>query len=76
MLHTLIVLSEGGEIRGDTMARLADLGPVWIERSKIGFVVIDRAESTEPLRDFAIRALRLEHVETEGNLELYRPRMN
>jgi len=75
MLHALIVLSEGGEIPGDMMARLADLGPIWAERSKIGFVVIDRAQSTEALRDFATRALRLDHVDTDGNLELYRPRI-
>jgi hypothetical protein len=75
MLYALIVMSEGGDLPGDTMARLADLGPIWTDRSKIGFVVIDRARSTEVLRDFAIRALRLEHVDTEGDLELYRPRI-
>jgi hypothetical protein len=54
---------------------LSDLGPAWTERSKIGFVVIDRARGSEALRDFAIDALRLEHVETDGDLELYRPRI-
>ena len=75
MIDALIVLSEGGDVPGDTKARLIDLGPVWTERSKIGFVVIDRPRTSDALRAFAINALRLEHVETDGELELYRPRM-
>jgi len=75
MIDALIVLSEGGDIPADTKARLIDLGPVWTERSHIGFVVIDRPRTSEALRTFAIGALRLEHVDTEGDLELYRPRI-
>jgi hypothetical protein len=75
MIDALLVLSEGGEISRETKSRLSDLGPAWTERSKIGFVVIDRARGSEALRDFAIDALRLEHVETDGDLELYRPRI-
>jgi hypothetical protein len=75
MVYALIVLSEGGVLPEETRARLIDLGPVWTERSKIGFVVIDRARTSQPLRDFAIGALRLEHVDTDGDLELYRPRI-
>ena len=75
MVYALLVLSEGGELPGDTTTQLIETGPVWTAESRIGFVVIDRARSTEVLRDFAIRALRLEHVETEGDLELYRPRI-
>jgi hypothetical protein len=71
----LIILSEGGDVSEEAKARLIDLGPVWTERSKIGFVVVDRARTSEALRAFAIGALRLEHVETEGDLELYRPRI-
>jgi hypothetical protein len=75
MIDALLVLSEGGVLSEDAKARLIDLGPVWTERSKIGFVVIDRPRTSDALRDFAIGALRLEHVETEGDLELYRPRI-
>jgi hypothetical protein len=75
MIDALLVLSEGDDIPDDVKARLIDLGPVWIERSKIGFVVIDRARTSEALRAFATGALRLEHVETDGDLELYRPRI-
>jgi hypothetical protein len=75
MIDALLVLSEGDNIPDDVKARLIDLGPVWTERSKIGFVVIDRARTSEALRAFATGALRLEHVETDGDLELYRPRI-
>jgi hypothetical protein len=75
MVGALLALSEGGQISDETRATLADLGPVWTERSKIGFVVIDRPRTSQALRDFAIGALQLEHVETDGDLELYRPRI-
>jgi hypothetical protein len=75
MIDALIVLSERGDISEETRATLVDLGPTWTERSKIGFVVIDRARTSDALRDFAIGALRLEHIETDGVLELYRPRI-
>jgi hypothetical protein len=75
MTDALIVLSEGGDIPEETKARLIDLGPAWTERSNIGFVVIDRLRTSDALRAFAVGALRLEHVETEGDLELYRPRI-
>jgi hypothetical protein len=75
MLDALIVLSEGGELSDDLMARLIEQGSAWTDSSRIGFVVIDRPRSSERLRDFAMRALRLEHVATEGDLDLYRPRI-
>jgi hypothetical protein len=75
MVDALLVLSEGGQISDELKAKLVDLGPVWTERSKIGFVVIDRPRTSQALSDFAIGAMQLEHVETDGDLELYRPRI-
>src|SRR5688572_3044310 len=75
MTDALLVLSEGGQISDELKAKLVDLGPVWTERSKIGFVVIDRPRTSQALSDFAIGAMQLEHVETDGDLELYRPRI-
>jgi hypothetical protein len=75
MIDAMIVLSEGEDIPADTRARLIDLGPGWAERSKIGFVVIDRARTSDALRSFAMDAFGLEHVESDGDLELYRPRI-
>jgi len=75
MIDALLLLSEGSELPAELHARLVDLGPVWTERAKIGFVVIDRAASTQSLRDFAVNALRLEHVDSDSGLDLYRPRI-
>jgi hypothetical protein len=75
MLYALMMLSEGDDVPGNMLATLSEAGPSWVAASKIGFVVIDRARTTGQLRDFAIRALRLEHVATEDGLELYRPRI-
>jgi hypothetical protein len=75
MVDALIVLSEGGQISDELKATLVDLGPAWIERSKIGFVVIDRPRTSQALSDFAIGAMQLERVDTDGDLELYRPRI-
>jgi len=75
MLDALLLLSEGGRLSHETRARLIDLGPTFLERSRIGFVVLDRARTSPALRDFAMAALRLEPVDSEGALELYRPRI-
>ena len=39
----------------------------------LAFVVIDRLRTSDALRNFALRALRLQHIETDGDFELYRP---
>jgi hypothetical protein len=75
MVDALLDLSEGRHISDETRAKLVALGPMWTERSKIGFVVVDRPRTSQALRDLAIDALRLEHVATDGDLELYRPRI-
>ena len=73
MLDALIDLSEGKTLRPRREARLVAEGPSFAARAQLGFVVIDRARSPAALRDFALRALRLVHVETDGGFELYRP---
>ena len=73
MLDALMMLSEGSSLDPARVARLAELGPDFIARSRVSFVVIDRARTPAPLADFATAAFRLEHVETDGDLELYRP---
>jgi hypothetical protein len=48
-------------------------GPDFIRRGRIGYVVIDNDRTPPPLRDFAVRALRLQHVATEGSYDLFVP---
>jgi hypothetical protein len=73
MLDALIWLSEGRTLDSSRKQALIDMGPGFMRRTNIGFVVIDRGRAFEPLRDFAVRAFRLQLVETEGLFELYRP---
>lgn len=72
-LDGLMLLSEGRTLPPDREEHLLTLGPAFVKRAHVGFVVIDDARTPPALRAFAMRAFRLEHVETDGELELYRP---
>ena len=72
MLDALITLSEGKLLEPRREARLIAEGPSFARRSRLNFVVIDCDRAPPALREFAKRALRLEHVETDGPFELYR----
>ena len=73
MLDALIWLSEGHELDPSCRRSLVEAGPSFAERSRIGFVIIDRARASQAIREFAIRAFHLQLVESDGNFELYRP---
>jgi len=73
MLDALIVLSEGGTIPAQREATLTSNGPSFVREANLGFVIVDRLRASQPLVDFAIRALRLRRVEVDGTLELYEP---
>ena len=73
MLDALIWLSEGHELDPSRWRSLVETGPAFAERSRIGFVVIDCARTSEATREFAIRAFHLQLIESDGNFELYRP---
>ena len=73
MVNALMTLSEGGTLDPALSSELTRLGPAFASRARIGFVVIDRHRASWALRDFAIRALRLQPVETDGTFELYLP---
>ena len=72
-LDALIVLSEGGRLDPDREARLYETGPAFVQRGRLGFVVIDRAYVPDAFAELVIRAFHLELVEREGLFELYRP---
>jgi hypothetical protein len=72
MLDALITLSEGRPLDSERERRLIEEGAAFAERWKVGFVVIDCAMAPAPLRDFAMKAFRLRHVESDGEFELYR----
>jgi hypothetical protein len=47
----------------------------FIERGRVGYVVIDTSRATPRLRDFAIALFDLQRIETAGVFELYAPRV-
>jgi hypothetical protein len=73
LLDALITLSEGGTLDRAREADLVARGPEFIRRSRIGYVVIDNDRTPPPLRDFAVRALRLRHVAAEDSYDLFVP---
>ena len=73
VLDALIVLSEGHALDPARAVALMEQGPAYLERGQFGFVVIDRGRATNTLRELAVRAFRLELVESDGPFELYRP---
>jgi len=74
MTNALIWLSEGRELDSSRRPWLLADGPSFVDRSKVGFVVIDRERTPPALREFAIAAFGLRLVDVDGNFELYEPR--
>jgi hypothetical protein len=73
VLDSLIRLSEGMPLGPAAVSRLLSQAPEFTARSRLEFVVIDRGHASDALRELAIRAFRLHHVDTDGDFELYRP---
>jgi hypothetical protein len=73
VLDALIRLSEGSTLDPVQEERVRAQAPAFAARSHLAFVVLDRSRTPDALREFAIRAFRLQYVETDGNFELYRP---
>jgi hypothetical protein len=73
IVDALITLSEGDEVTDAVLDSLVAQGPAFVREARIAYVVIDHHRTSERLREFARRAFRLEPVEKERGLELYRP---
>ena len=73
MSEALIWLSEGRELDSSRRPWLLADGPSFVDRSKVGFVVIDRERTPPALREFALAAFALRLVGVDGNFELYEP---
>ena len=74
VLHPLVLLSEGRAVPPAIERRGIDAGPYFVKTERIRYVIVDTQRASDHLRSFAIEAFDLEHVETEGPLELYQPR--
>jgi hypothetical protein len=67
----LAALSENRRLTAMQEAALVRGGPAFIRASNVGFVVIDRDRVSSDFQSLAIKAFRLRHVETNGELSLY-----
>ena len=73
MVDALIWLSEGRPLDDSRRSLLVEAGPSFVRDVHLGFVVIDRSRSPSDLRAFAIDAFRLQLVDSDTSLDLYRP---
>lgn len=73
MLGALMALSEGRAITPEHRARARASAASFVQRTRLGYVVIDEYRASPELRDFAIEVLRLKKVATSGSRELYVP---
>jgi hypothetical protein len=73
ILDALIHLSEGRDVSPDLRRSLRAIGPSFVERARVGYVVVDRSRAAATLIDFAVDVLRLEKIGEAGERELYRP---
>jgi hypothetical protein len=73
VLGALSTLSSGRELPPEALQRLLDLGPRFLHRANIGYVVIDHRRASPDLAHLAIQAFCLERIAREGDLALYRP---
>jgi hypothetical protein len=69
--NALALLSENQRLTPAQEVAFLDRGPEWIRTARVGHVVIDHAVASELLSGMAIKAFRLEHVETNGEMSLY-----
>ena len=73
VLDALAILSENQLLPAEKERALVAHGPAWLARQNVQFVVVDRLRASVALRELTTRALQLELVSIDGELELYRP---
>jgi hypothetical protein len=69
--NALAILSEDRRLTPQQEIELLTRGPAFVRAWNIGYVVIDRDATSDVLLGMAIKAFRLDHVETNGPLSLY-----
>jgi hypothetical protein len=72
MLRVLLRLSEGTPVDDELFRSGLERGRRSTQRLQIGYVVIDRERCAPDLVDFALKAMDLTFVSSDGRLDLYR----
>lgn len=74
-LDALVTMSEGGRLTAPQEAWIRSRGPGFIQRANVGYVIVDGPRTPKYLLDFVIDAWKLELLQRDGPLSLYRPRV-
>jgi hypothetical protein len=74
VLGALTRLSEGEPLEAAQAEQLQREWPAFIDRTTLGYVVLDRTRASEQLQALATTSLQLEQVAESGPLVLFRPR--
>ncbi|MEW5981773.1 MAG: hypothetical protein AB1806_05320 [Acidobacteriota bacterium] len=74
VITTLLALSEGQDVESVPFAQTLGDGDRFVERARLGYVVVNRQRTPPAALEYARRALQLEPVAESDGLALYRPR--
>jgi hypothetical protein len=73
IVNALLRLSEGDTLRPDDLSELAAHVALFLDRTRLGYVVIDRGRVSPEAVAAVVRLLRLTYIAADGPYELYRP---
>lgn len=73
VLHALIALSEQTPLSPAQREKALASGDRFVERARLGFVMVDDRKATPALRAFAMELFRLQHVSSADGYSLYVP---
>lgn len=73
VLHALITLSEQSPLSDTQREKALASADRFLDRARLGYVIVDDAKTTPALRAFAIELFRLRHVQSADGLSLYVP---
>jgi hypothetical protein len=73
IVNALLRLSEGETLQSEDLAELAPHVPPFLDRTRLGYVVIDRSRVSPESAAAVIKLLRLTYVASDALCELYRP---
>ncbi len=74
VLKALMLLSEGRRVPPFLAQLAASHAPGFVERARLGYVVIDKTRASPEIVAFATRVLNLERIAGGATRDLYRPR--
>ena len=74
VVRLLLRLSEGRPVDEAEIARVRQVAPAFVKRSRLGYVVMETRAVSAELRNVAIDLLDLEKIGESHGRELYRPR--